>query len=130
LGIFLRFWKPKNIWRFPEEKLSETTAVQYSVGTIIRAWLPYVFIGVIILIWSFPSAKAFLGQFGTKIDWPLLHNLVIKTTPVVAKNTSYGAVYDFCFGATSGTALHSLGMLAIIAVLTYLQSSVLSWMLP
>src|SRR6202161_1158806 len=64
--IFLRFWKPKNIWRFPEERDADATkgtaAVQasvtdtlgdewkirqrslagtrYSAGQIAKAWLP------------------------------------------------------------------------------------------
>ncbi|MBV5350243.1 L-lactate permease, partial [bacterium] len=45
LGTFLKFWKPAQIWRFPGEKPIVTTAVQYSSSAIIRAWLPYVFIG-------------------------------------------------------------------------------------
>ncbi|MDD4600387.1 L-lactate permease [bioreactor metagenome] len=119
LGAFLRVWKPAQIWRFPGEAPSVKTATQYSVGTIFRAWLPYVFIGIIILVWSFPSTKAFLAPFGAKIDWPLLHNLVIKTTPVVVKNTPYAAIYDFNFGATTGTAIWLAGILSVFAIPNY-----------
>lgn len=119
LGVFLRFWKPAHIWRFPGEETSAKTKIQYSPAVIARAWLPYVFIGVIILIWSFPFAKAFLAPFGAKINWPLLHNLVVKTVPVVAKNTPYAAVYDFNFGATTGTAIWLAGILSVFTIPNY-----------
>lgn len=120
LYFLLRVWKPAKVWHFPDEKPVENTEkISYSTGTIMRAWMPYAFIGILIFMWSFPFMKSILGNFGTSFVWTGLHNLVVKTTPIVAKNTPYGAVYAFPFGGTTGTAILLAGILSVFVIPNY-----------
>ncbi len=89
--IFLRFWKPKNIWRFPEEREADATigaaAVQtsvmdtmgdewkirqrslagtrYSAGQIAKAWLPFAILTLFVLAWGLPSIKLAMNKATT-----------------------------------------------------------------
>jgi lactate permease len=89
--IFLRFWKPKRIWRFPEERDADATkgtaAVQasvtdtmgdewkirqrslagtrYSAGQIAKAWLPFAILSLFVLAWGLPSIKLAMNKATT-----------------------------------------------------------------
>ena len=65
----------------------------YSTREVIRCWVPYGILAVMVFLWGLDSVKAILAPIGTTFQWPLLHNLVIKTAPIVAKNTPYPAVF-------------------------------------
>lgn len=120
LGLFLRVWKPKEVWHFPGEVAADhSKKVEYTTGQVVRAWMPYAFIGILIFLWSFPFMKVLLSHVGFKFAWPGLHNLIIKTAPIVAQNTPYGAIYDFAFGASTGTAIFLAGVLSVFVIPRY-----------
>ena len=56
---------------------------------------------------------------GTKFDWPFLHNLVLKTAPIVAKDTPYAAVYNVNIGTAAGTAIFIAGLLSVLIMPNY-----------
>ena len=117
LGIFLKVWKPKNVWHFPDEAPASkrTVASEFSGGQIFRSWLPYIILAVMVFLWGLPTVQAELNNvFIMKFDWAGLHNLVIKTTPIVTKDTPYAAVYVFNFLSTPGTAILIAGLISIL----------------
>ena len=59
------------------------------------------------------------SPIGTTFHWPLLHNLVIKTAPIVAKNTPYPAVFNVNIGSAAGTAIFIAGLLSVLAIPNY-----------
>ena len=63
--------------------------------------------------------KGFLKPFGTSFSWPLLHNLVIKTAPIVAKDTPYPAMYIVNIGSAAGTAIFIAGLLSVLIMPKY-----------
>src|SRR5579859_6245566 len=88
--VFLRFWKPKKIWRFdyderaatvppPTEEISdqigsEWTAEKfdgfvkmrtYSAGQILKAWIPFAILSVFVLLWGLPKIKLAMNQATT-----------------------------------------------------------------
>lgn len=79
LAIFLKFWKPKTIFRFSgEEELAATTAastskitkqkkgkdVNYTGGQIFKAWSPFLVLTAIISVWGIPTYKlALTGHY-------------------------------------------------------------------
>src|SRR5271169_6299884 len=89
--LFLRFWKPKHIWRFPEEREADATkgaaAVQtsvtdtmgdewkirqrslagtrYTAGQIAKAWLPFAILSLFVLAWGLPSIKLAMNKATT-----------------------------------------------------------------
>lgn len=81
LAIFLKFWKPKNIFRFSAEqelaatasapvstgkinKKLKTKEVHYSAGQIFKAWSPFLVLTGIISVWGIPTIKlALTGHY-------------------------------------------------------------------
>ncbi len=119
LGLFLRVWKPSKVFHFPEEKPSGPVTCLYSSGQIFRSWTPYFILAVMIFLWGLDSVKAILAPLGTTLNWPVLHNLVVKTAPIVAKNSPYAAQYALNIGSAAGTAIMIAGLLSILVIPNY-----------
>lgn len=139
---FLRIWRPKRIWRFPEEREAtfvpekevvraatvdewqigasapSQTNPQYSSGQIIKAWMPFAILSVLVLCWGLPSIKAAMGKATTPAfaaggwDVPYLHKAVLRAQPVVAKPTAENAKFDFNWLTATGTACFLAALLA------------------
>ena len=123
LTLFCRVWKPRQVWLFPEERgsvsvgpgrptvsasASRPTAPGVAVAApaiaraaLTRAWMPWVFRSVIVILWGLPSMKALMngGPAGLSAfregkpavvsmalsptwDVPLLHRYVFRDFPV------------------------------------------------
>jgi lactate permease len=86
------------------------------------AWLPWILLAVLVFLWGTPQVKLFLNDLstslhlGTKINWPGLHLEVVRTPPVVAKDTPEKAVYEFFPLSATGTALLITGILSGLAL--------------
>ena len=101
--LFLKFWKPKNIWRFKEEPLQiiENTT-SYPASQIIRAWSPFIVMTIIVIAWGFEPIKAALNSIGSiQCNIPGLQNSILKPdgTPLLIKP------FEFNFLSTPGTGL-------------------------
>jgi len=121
LGLFLKVWKPKNVWHFPDEPPAHQRSVgsEYTGGEIFRAWLPYIILAIMVFLWGLDPVKALLKPFGFTFEWPGLHNLVVKTAPIVAKDTPYGAVFNVNIGSAAGTAILIAGLISVIFMPNY-----------
>lgn len=106
-AVFLKFWKPKNEFHFPNEKVS-IEQKHYTAGETIKAWSPFIILTVMVSIWGLPSFKAWVTQMGWFVNiahWPGLDGLVYKAAPIVAKPAIYAASYRWDFFASGGTAI-------------------------
>src|ERR1700683_1225932 len=88
--IFLRFWKPKKIWRFDydregakpatvEGKLADdmggewnakefdgyVTPRKYPFWTVAKAWMPFAVLSLFVLAWGLPSVKLAINKATT-----------------------------------------------------------------
>ncbi len=65
--LFLRFWQPAEVWRFPEEQTPQTVVDRPPLGTrkIVYAWMPWIILSVMVFLWGWPSWKTMLDG-GTK----------------------------------------------------------------
>lgn len=66
LAIFMKFWTPKNIYRFADEKISveDQSNQHYSGGQIFKAWSPFIILTAFISIWGIPTIKsALIGHY-------------------------------------------------------------------
>ncbi len=81
--IFLKFWHPKNIWRFEDERTPTAAAAastanesaapaartattasghsfevhSYTGGQVAKAWMPFAVLSVFVLLWGLPKIK-------------------------------------------------------------------------
>jgi L-lactate transport len=119
--ILLRFWKPKNIWHFPDEPpaADRAGAEAYTSSQIIRAWSPYIILAVLVFIWGTGEFKALTGKFGIVIPWPGLHNLIMKTAPIVTTDVAYGATFGLNVVSAAGTAIFLTGIISSFVMPNY-----------
>ena len=115
LVLFLKVWKPKEIWRstslknHAEDEAREVVIqekIAYPRSEVVRAWMPWVILTVFVFIWGLPVVKDFLNTlFAPKFPIEGLHQMVEKVAPVVTKPTKEGAVYVFNLLSATGTGI-------------------------
>jgi len=115
LVILFKIWRPKTIWRFAdEEAISAKGAdrVNYSAGQIIRAWAPYVILTILVFVCGHKEYQAWVSLSEIKALWPGLHNMAVKTAPIVTSDVPYAAIFKINFFAAAGTAIFVAGLLS------------------
>jgi lactate permease len=116
LVLFLRQWKPKEIWRFPEDTQEEISSIRVvnsppvkttkTTPSVFLAWMPWLVLSVLVFIWGLPPVKTWLDSFSLiHIPIPFLHQQVLRVPPVVPVSTPQTAIFDFAWLSASGTAI-------------------------
>lgn len=102
LIVFLRFWKPKNIWRFPNEPETVTANnKKYSTGEIIRACSPFIMLTIFVIAWGVGSIKSLLNGVGQlQFEVPGLHNAIADKNGALIPH-----VFKFNYLSAAGTAI-------------------------
>ena len=137
LVIFLRFWKPRRLWRNGSVFTATLTLTtrQHSEEEYDRiqrsaidnppqdpklfmrrrrkeaaiAWLPFLILSVIVLLWGLPTVKSAINRNTTPAferggwEFPILHNHVLRAAPVVMKPTPEAAKFDFNWLSATGS---------------------------
>lgn len=111
LVVVLKLWKPK-------DTSAEERAVVHSHtgGTVFRAWIPYLLLVTIVLLIGYDPIKNYLNQWVAVVQWPGLHNLVMRTAPAVKTAGPYPATWTLNLLTASGTATMLACILAAIAL--------------
>jgi len=135
--LLLRFWQPRSIWRFEHERddaLSTATQRPEGPGAAnrhiptdtpaltrqerLRAWMPWVMLGVSVLLWGLPQVKGFLNHiYSASVSVPFLDMEVVRVPPVVAKPSPTAAVFAWTPLPATGTAL----LITAITAAAYLR---------
>jgi len=111
LVVFLKFWKPKETLCLPGEESRENgspaaSAPAHSRGEVLRAWMPWLVLSLVVFLWGIPQVKSFLdGVFIVRFPVPGLDRLVLRVPPVVVKETAEAAVYTFNALSFTGTGI-------------------------
>ena len=110
LVLFLKFWKPKNIWRFKDEPAPTINVDEkYSTGQIIRAWSPFILLTIMIIAWGMQPIKDLFNSFGQiQFEFPGIHNVIIDRTGKALPH-----IYKFNWLSASGTAILLSAIIAI-----------------
>lgn len=115
LTLFLRVWQPKEIFTFEGQKQpKKREASIYSSRQIFIAWSPFIILTIMVTLWSFKSVQGFLSFATFKFEVPFLHNLVIKSAPIVAEPTAYGAIYTLNILGAVGTSIFIAAILSML----------------
>ncbi|HEY3381726.1 MAG TPA: lactate permease LctP family transporter [Vicinamibacterales bacterium] len=75
LVLFLRFWKPKHVFRFGDEGRAQVVAAD-GFGRVLKAWSPFIVLTILVGDWGMKPVKALLERMTLAIPFPLIHNAV------------------------------------------------------
>lgn len=84
---------------------------EHSLGTVIKAWSPFLILTVVVTLWTTKAFKALFASGGAlyslviNVPVPYLDKLVLKAAPIVATPTPMPAVYKLDLLSASGTAI-------------------------
>ena len=114
LITFMKFWKPKHVWRFPgESDDAGHDPNRYTRGEIVRAWVPWIVLSICVFVWGTPQAKTFLDKLSApKFPVHGLHNLVLRVPPVVASPSKEAAVFVLNWLSATGSGIFLASIIA------------------
>lgn len=133
VAVFLRFWQPKNIFKFDESVGSSSTleVKKHSTKDIILAWLPFVLLIGVILIWTAGWFKdLFVGAGGKlstgeiaqeagvlaasvlKFDFASLKE-VIQVEPAVKEAKAVKSLFELPIINATGTSILIVALITI-----------------
>jgi lactate permease len=110
LIIFLKFWKPRETWRFANEP-PPTIIVkdQYTTGQIIRAWSPFILLTIMIISWGLQPIKEVLNAVGqVQFEFPGIHNVITDANGKLIPH-----IFKFNYLSASGSAILTSAIVAL-----------------
>jgi lactate permease len=127
LALFLKVWHPKRIWGHNAHQESEQRAARgshgYSRAEVLRAWLPWLVLSVLVFSWGTYTGKKIMNTpekvFTSMSTWhtppsaitnpqiPVagLNKMVQRVPPVVAKPTAEAAVFGLNWLSATGSGI-------------------------
>jgi lactate permease len=133
--IFLRFWQPREVWRFPEERAprEQSDRPPLSAGKIAYAWMPWIILSAMVFLWGLPSWKTLLdggtaecpnmlaGISKISFETPALHKRIYRTSPVVEvpqgsdrAAEAEAAIYNLNWLSATGTGIFLSAVLSAL----------------
>lgn len=133
LALFLKIWKPKNIFRFKGEEdadgsskstlvpgtvaseqaaavdpaeASVDTSKKYTGVQILKAWSPFIVLIITVSLWGGSGWVKHILSYAT-FNFPIagLNNHILKAPPIVNQLTKYAATYKFDILGAAGTSI-------------------------
>lgn len=117
--VLLRFWQPASrsmpaaadAARAPGafdivkgNAPGERPLSHHSAAEVVTAWMPYILLVVLVLLWGFKPFQQLLNRATLAISWPWLHNLILRRPPVLLKPSPYPAVFNLNLISAGGTS--------------------------
>lgn len=133
VAVFLRFWQPKNIFKFDESVGSSSTleVKKHTTKDIVLAWLPFVLLIGVILIWTAGWFKDLFVGAGVKLstgeiaqeagilaasvlkfDFASLKE-VIQIPPAVAESKAVKSLFEIPIINATGTSILIVALITI-----------------
>ncbi|SEI81205.1 lactate permease [Azotobacter beijerinckii] len=146
LTLFLKVWQPKRAESQEVVGISggaavlggfggvrSTTPSPYSAGQIVKAWSPFLILTALVTVWTLKPFKALFAADGALHDLvfyfaiPHLDQLVMKTAPIVAKDTLIPAVFKLDPVSATGTAIFLSALLSMLVLKVNLKDGLTSF---
>jgi lactate permease len=116
LILFLKVWSPKELWLSAALRSKDESAATMpkpkpagpkpSQAAVWAAFLPWIIVCVVLLIWGTNAFKNTVNPFATwNYPVPELHNMINAVEPVAAKPTPQGAVFAFTWLSFTGSGM-------------------------
>ena len=112
--LFLRFWRPRRHWGLEgAQELTSESAPATPSRDVLRAWVPWIILSVLVFIWGLPQTKAMLDGISIlRLPVPGLHNLVQRVPPVVAVAKPEAAVFNLNWLSATGSGILAAALIA------------------
>ena len=105
LVLFLRIWRPSDGW-VNDAAVPEQHAQTHSRAEVLRAWMPWVILSVLVFLWGLPVVRAKLDAISAvRLQVPGLHLQVVRVPPVVRAVVPEPAIYAFTWLSATGTSI-------------------------
>jgi L-lactate transport len=128
--VLLRFWRPHsgNVTATPYARgatgpgpfelasgvPAQSSTPRHTAGQIAAAWMPYIFVVVLVLLWGYKPFQNILNLATIVVRWPALHNLILRTPPVLLKASPYPAMFNLNLISAGGTSCMFASILSAI----------------
>jgi lactate permease len=119
VALFLRFWQPRQRWGLDGEEQAPAPAPDHghSRSAVLRAWVPWIILSVVVFVWGLPQTRALLdGVSVVRVPVPALHGLVQRVPPVVAAPAAEPAVFGLNWLSATGSGILLAALLAGVAM--------------
>src|SRR4030043_213325 len=114
---FWLVWDPRRIWGLNGHEAGSParSAHRFSRAEVVRAWMPWGILSVVVFIWGIPQFKAILdGLSSFRVPVPLVHQLVERMPPVVDGPTAEAALFSFNWLSFTGTGILVAALLSAL----------------
>jgi lactate permease len=106
LALFLRVWRPRQPWHFPDEQPSaQAVGSIYSPRELLAAWVPWMLLTVLVFVWGLRPVKEQLERTNFSFEVPALHKQIARDRPVVGRREPEPAQYSVQWLAATGTGI-------------------------
>jgi lactate permease len=110
VALFLKVWQPAQVWVSTGNTSNGPAASEaprtYSSREVRQAWIPWVILSVVVFVWGLPQTKALLDGISIlRFPVPELHNLVLRTPPVVPEARPEAAVFALNWLSATGSGI-------------------------
>lgn len=124
---FLKVWQPREAWLSPALRTRDESASHLpppvvpsrapARDEVVRSWIPWIILSAVVVIWGGQWFKNLVNPIFTwNYTVPGLHNLIVKTAPVVAKDAPEPAVFAFTYLSYTGTGILIAAIIAGIVM--------------
>jgi lactate permease len=105
LALFLKVWKPREVWRFPGEGPA-AVVVRHTPAQVAAAWVPWLLLTACVFVWGLPQFKDQLSPTTREVPVPALDKRVARGPEVTdTPGETEKAVFVFNGLTATGTGI-------------------------
>ncbi|NPV69525.1 MAG: lactate permease LctP family transporter [Firmicutes bacterium] len=93
------------------------------VRILIDAWMPFILLNVVVLVWTVPQVQSILDAASLQIPVAALHNLVLRTPPAVPRATPMAAVLNLNWLSAAGTGILVAAVSSVVVLRVPLETA-------
>jgi lactate permease len=114
LALFLKVWRPRHAWHFPDEAPSDIVPASFTRRQIVSAWMPWALLTVMVFLCGLPAVRDILAPTAIRLEVPGLHRQIARDKPAVPDRTIEEAVFDFHWLPATGTSIFLAAVLSAV----------------